>query len=60
MPELPEVELYVRALRARILDRQLLRLEVLSPSLLRTFDPPAGSLEGLLDASAYRSLTNQS
>lgn len=44
MPELPEVELYIRALRARLLGRRLLRLQVLSPSLLRTFDPPARSL----------------
>jgi formamidopyrimidine-DNA glycosylase len=47
MPELPEIELYVRALRARILGRRLLRLQLFSPSLLRSFDPPAGSLEGL-------------
>jgi formamidopyrimidine-DNA glycosylase len=46
MPELPEVELYVRALRARLLDHRLQRLRVLSPSLLRTFDPPATALEG--------------
>lgn len=47
MPELPEVELYVRALRARILGQRLLRLQVLSPSLLRTYDPPASALAGL-------------
>jgi len=47
MPELPEIELYVRALRARVLGQRLLRLQLLSPSLLRTFDPPAASLHGL-------------
>jgi formamidopyrimidine-DNA glycosylase len=54
MPELPEVELYVRALRARTLDRPLRRLRVLSPSLLRTFDPPAASLEGRTVAEVFR------
>lgn len=44
MPELPEVELYVRALRAHVGGRRLLRLRVLSPSLLRTFDPPGSAL----------------
>ncbi|HSJ13749.1 MAG TPA: DNA-formamidopyrimidine glycosylase family protein [Longimicrobiales bacterium] len=46
MPELPEVEIYVRALRARTLDQPLLGLRVLSPSLLRTFDPPPTALAG--------------
>jgi formamidopyrimidine-DNA glycosylase len=46
MPELPELELYVRALRARVLGQRLLRLRVFSPSLLRTFDPPAEALTG--------------
>jgi len=47
MPELPEIELYVRALRTRVLGQRLLRLRVHSPSLLRTFDPPASALAGL-------------
>jgi len=47
MPELPEVELYVRALRARLLGQQLQRIQILSPSLLRTFEPPASVLTGL-------------
>lgn len=46
MPELPEIELYVRALNARVTGRRLLRLQVHSPSLLRTYDPPVASLAG--------------
>jgi len=46
MPELPEVELYLRALRARILGQRLLRLRILSVSLLRTCDPAASAFEG--------------
>jgi formamidopyrimidine-DNA glycosylase len=54
MPELPEVELYVRALRARTLGHPLLRLRLLSPSLLRTFDPPTAALEGQYVRDVFR------
>lgn len=54
MPELPEVELYVRALRPRTLGHRLLRLRVLSPSLLRTFDPPASELAGRTVTDVFR------
>lgn len=40
MPELPEVEAYLDALRPRIVDRTLEAVRVRSPSLLRTVDPP--------------------
>lgn len=40
MPELPEIEAYLAALRPRIVDRTLERVRVQSFSLLRTFDPP--------------------
>jgi len=46
MPELPEIELYLHALRSRILEEEVLDLRILSPSLLRTFDPPASELVG--------------
>ncbi|MCI0436169.1 MAG: formamidopyrimidine-DNA glycosylase [Gemmatimonadetes bacterium] len=46
MPELPEITVYVDALRSRMLDRPIERVRIVSPSLLRTFDPPASSLEG--------------
>jgi formamidopyrimidine-DNA glycosylase len=40
MPELPDITLYIEALRARILGRRLERIRVLSPFLLRSVDPP--------------------
>jgi formamidopyrimidine-DNA glycosylase len=46
MPELPDVELYLWALRPRIVGRTLEKVRVSSPFFVRTFDPPIGSLEG--------------
>jgi formamidopyrimidine-DNA glycosylase len=46
MPELPDVELYLHALRRRIVGRPLERVRVASPFLVRTFDPPIASIEG--------------
>jgi formamidopyrimidine-DNA glycosylase len=40
MPELPEIESYIHALRPRISDATLEAVRVSSFSLLRTFDPP--------------------
>jgi formamidopyrimidine-DNA glycosylase len=40
MPELPDITLYIEALRARILGQSLERARVLSPFLLRSVDPP--------------------
>jgi formamidopyrimidine-DNA glycosylase len=40
MPELPDITLYIEALRARILGQRLDRTRVLSPFLLRSVDPP--------------------
>jgi formamidopyrimidine-DNA glycosylase len=45
MPELPEITVYVDALRARIVGQPLERVRLLSPSLLRTYDPPIGAVE---------------
>jgi formamidopyrimidine-DNA glycosylase len=46
MPELPDVELYLAALRPRIIGRSLARVRVASPFFVRTFDPPVAALEG--------------
>ena len=46
MPELPDVTLYVEALERHVVGRRLERARVVSPSLLRTFDPPLASAEG--------------
>lgn len=46
MPEYPEVSLYIHALRARILDERLEGVRIRSPSLLKSFDPPAAHAHG--------------
>ena len=46
MPELPEVTLYVEALRVRILGQVLEDVRIRSPSFLRTWDPPAREMVG--------------
>lgn len=40
MPELPEIEAYLAALRPRIVDESITDIRVTSFSLLSTFDPP--------------------
>jgi len=45
MPELPDVELYLHALRPRIVSQRLNRVRVASPFLLRTVDPPLVDVE---------------
>lgn len=46
MPELPEVNLYLHALRPRVVGETIERLRIRSPSLLKTWDPPAGEVPG--------------
>lgn len=46
VPELPEIALYVEALRPRVVRHVLQDLRIRSPSLLRTVDPPASALVG--------------
>jgi formamidopyrimidine-DNA glycosylase len=46
VPELPDVELYVAALRPRVAGRTISRVRVASPFFVRTFDPPVTALEG--------------
>lgn len=43
MPELPDIEAYLFALRERILDQTLLAVRLGSPFLLRTVDPSLAS-----------------
>jgi formamidopyrimidine-DNA glycosylase len=45
MPELPDVVVYVEALRERILGRTLERVSIRGPFLLRTADPPVSAVE---------------
>ena len=46
MPELPDVTVYMEAIRERVLDRRLTGYAILSPFVLRTVDPPLDSLIG--------------
>jgi formamidopyrimidine-DNA glycosylase len=47
MPELPDVTVYVEALQARIVGRRLNSVQVKSPFLLRTADPPLSAAQGM-------------
>src|SRR5438132_111577 len=40
LPELPDLTVYLESLEARIVNRRLLRIQVLNPFLLRTAVPP--------------------
>lgn len=46
MPELPDITVYLEALRARGAGEVLERAQIASPFLLRTYDPPIEALEG--------------
>ncbi len=46
MPELPDVTVYVEALRARAVGHKLIRATVKPPFLLRSADPPLSAAIG--------------
>src|SRR5512143_903066 len=46
MPELPDVTVYIEALRSRIGGRPLERIRLTSPFLLRSVDPPLEAVRG--------------
>lgn len=46
MPELPDVVVYVEALVRFVRGHTLERIRVVSPSVLRTYDPPLSAVEG--------------
>ena len=46
MPELPDIEDYLVALRARVIDQALLDIQLFSPFLLRTVEPAVDDLIG--------------
>jgi len=46
VPELPDITVYVEALRARVVERRLERVRLASPFLLRSVEPPIASVEG--------------
>ena len=46
MPELPDIEVYIEALEARVGGTMLERIRLVSPFLLRSVDPPLKDAEG--------------
>jgi formamidopyrimidine-DNA glycosylase len=46
MPELPDIAAYLAALEPRIVGRELQRVRVATPFLVRTIDPPLAGAEG--------------
>jgi formamidopyrimidine-DNA glycosylase len=46
MPELPDVLLYIHALRPRVVGSRLTRVRLVSPFLLRSTDPPPAAFAG--------------
>lgn len=46
MPELPDIVVYQEALERRIVGQTLERIDIFSPFLLRTFDPPVEACVG--------------
>ena len=46
MPELPDITIYLEALRPRIVGRPLRAIRVASPFLVHTFDPPIEAAHG--------------
>ena len=46
MPELPDIVVYIEALRARIADQPIERVRLGSPFVLRSVDPPLRAIEG--------------
>jgi formamidopyrimidine-DNA glycosylase len=47
MPELPDVTIYLEALGRRVIGRRLLHVQLKSPFLLRTAEPPLSAATGL-------------
>ena len=54
MPELPDITIYLEALAPRIVGQPLERARIVSPSLLRTVDPPLSAAEGRMVAGLRR------
>ncbi len=54
MPELPDIEVYVEALSARVLGQPLERVRLGNPFLLRSADPPLAEVDGRRVAAVRR------
>jgi formamidopyrimidine-DNA glycosylase len=54
MPELPDITIYIEALQKRVVPQTLERVRVVSPFLMRTFEPPIEQTEGQTVADVRR------
>lgn len=54
MPELPDIEAYLAALRPRLVGQTIQRVRIRSPFLVRTFDPPVERVAGRKVAGLQR------
>src|SRR5262245_13225138 len=54
MPELPDILLYLHALRPRIVGRRVEGVRLASPFLLRSIDPPLSAIEGRTIVDLHR------
>lgn len=54
MPELPDITVYLEALQPRVIGQTLQSTRIVSPFLLRTFEPPIESLHGTKAISLKR------
>jgi formamidopyrimidine-DNA glycosylase len=54
MPELPDVVVYIEALQRHVVGQRLDRLNLLSPFVLRSVDPPIDSINGRTIAGVRR------
>jgi formamidopyrimidine-DNA glycosylase len=54
MPELPDILLYLHALRPRIVGHRVEKVRLASPFLLRSIDPPLSAVEGRAIVDLHR------
>jgi formamidopyrimidine-DNA glycosylase len=54
MPELPDILLYLHALRPRIVGRRVEKVRLASPFLLRSIEPPLSAIEGRTIVDLHR------
>jgi formamidopyrimidine-DNA glycosylase len=54
MPELPDILLYLHALRPRIVGKQVTGVRLASPFLLRSIDPPLSAVQGRTVVALHR------
>ncbi len=54
MPELPDILLYIHALRSRIIGRRIVGVRLVTPFLLRSIDPPLSSVHNRTVVGLHR------